>query len=420
MGATTVGDKSDRINTKDRKRMRTKHASMAIAATAALFLAGCASNGGGESASSGGGKSGKPLVVAMPVPLTSGNATTAEQIVNSAKLAIDEINADGGAGGRQIQLKVYDDKLTADESAKVAQRAITVDKAEVFVGAYTTIEGLAIRQTTDPRKILFLSPSTISPALTKDSNYVFRTTHVQDDYPALMSEAAKNLQLKKVVVLHDDSPTGSTLWQPTNAALQAAGITAGKEVGYKLNATDVSSAIAAVKAQKPDGVILVGSSAADAGLDIKTLAEQGLTVPVIGFSSPVAADAIKIGGDAYKRVPVYSIQNKQPDKPAFIEFAKKYAAKNGGTAEEWAGKLPEPTGATYDAFMVLKKALDSTKGDTDGDKLKAFLTSMPEYQGVAGKEGATLSWADGPNGFHNEMATLKYNPDTGLLETAKF
>lgn len=398
--------------------MRTKHASMAIAATAALFLAGCAASGG-EAASTG-GKSGKPLVVAMPVPLTSGNATTAEQMVNSAKLAIKEINAAGGAGGRQIELKVYDDKLTADESAKVAQRALTVDRAEIFVGAYTTIEGLAIRQLTDPRKILFLSPSTISPALTKDSKYVYRTTHVQDDYPALMSEAAKNLQLKKVVVLHDDSPSGSTLWQPTNAALQAAGITAGKEVGYKLKATDVSSAIAAVKAQKPDGVILVGSSAADAGLDVKTMAEQGLTVPLIGFSSPVAADAIKIGGDAYKRIPVYSIQNKQPDKPAFLEFAKKYAAEYGGTAEEWAGKLPEPTGATYDAFNVLKKALDSTKGDTDGDKLKAFLTSMPEYDSVAGKDGATLSWADGPNGFHNEMATLKYNPDTGFLETAKF
>jgi hypothetical protein len=119
-------------------------------------------------------------------------------------------------------------------------------------------------------------------------------------------------------------------------------------------------------------------------------------------------------------VPVYSIQNKQPDKPAFMEFAKKYSSKYGGTAEQWAGTLPEPTGATYDAFMVLKNALDATKGDTSGDKLRDFVTKMPEYQGVAGREGATLSWKEGPNGFHNEMATLKYNADSGLLETAKF
>jgi len=42
---------------------------------------------------------------------------------------VKTINAEGGAGGRQLSLKVYDDKLTADESAKIAQRAITVDKA---------------------------------------------------------------------------------------------------------------------------------------------------------------------------------------------------------------------------------------------------------------------------------------------------
>lgn len=402
--------------------MRTRLSFLALTAVAALTLAGCASTAADPDSSDGpdgGSFTGDPLVVAMPLPLTSGNATTAEQILNSAKLAVGEINAGGGAGGREIVIKEYDDLLTADESAKVAQRAITVDGAEVFVGAYTTIEGLAIRQMTDPRKILFLSPSTISPALTDGSEYVFRTTHIQDDYPELFAEAAEKLDLQKVVVLHDDSPSGSTLWQGTNDALEAKGIEAGDEVGYALNATDVSTAVAAVKAQNPDGVIIIGSSAADAGLDIKTMAEQGLDVPVIGFSSPVAADAIRIGGDAYKQVPVYSVQNKQPDKPAYVEFSEKYAAEFGGTTEEIAGTLPEPAGATYDAFMVLDKILDESGGDTDGDVLRDLIVNMEPYEGVAGKDGSTMSWADGPNGFSKAMATLYYNPETGLLETVE-
>ncbi|MGP3534001.1 ABC transporter substrate-binding protein [Microbacterium sp. RD1] len=392
---------------------------MAIAAAAALVLAGCAAGGdnAGSEGEGAGEATGEPLVVAMPLPLTSGNATTAEQIVNSAELAIQEINANGGAGGRPLELKVYDDLLTADESAKVTQRALTVDGAEIVVGAYTTIEGLAIRQLTDPREIIFMSPSTISPALTDGSEYVFRTTHIQDDYPELMAQAASDLGLEKVVVLHDDSPTGSTLWQPTNDALEAAGIEAGTEVGYAINSTDVSTAIAAVKAQDPDGVILIGSSAADAGLDIKTMYEQGLVVPVIGFSSPVAADAIRIGGEAYENVPVYSIQNKQPDKALYTEFAEKYAEEYGGTAEEWAGTLPEPAAATYDAFMILKNALDATEGDTDGDKLRDWLVAMEPYESVAGKDGATISWENGPEGFSGQMATLKYDPETGYLVT---
>ncbi|WP_196073052.1 ABC transporter substrate-binding protein [Nakamurella alba] len=388
----------------------------AILTSATLVLAGCGSGSdtGGSSTAQGAGT----IVVAMPLPLTSGNATTAQQILNAGELAVKEINAAGGAGGKQLEIKSYDDQLTADETAKVTQRAITVDGAQVFIGAYTTIEGLAIRQLTDPRKIVFMSPSTISPQLTDGSQFVFRTTHVQTDYPALFAAAAKNLGMKKVVVLHDDSPSGSTLWEATNTALTEAGVTAGTEVGYALNATDVSSAIAAVKAQDPDGIVLIGSSAADAGLDIKTMAEQGLDVPVLGLSSPVAPDAVRIGGDAYKQIKIYSIQNKQPDKPAYAEFAKKYAAEYGGTAEEAAGGLAEPAGATYDAFMLLKKALDVTGGDTDGDKLKAALVALPPYAGVAGKEGSTISWANGPNGFSNAMSTLEYDPESGLLITA--
>lgn len=397
--------------------MKTRIASLAIAITAGMVLVGCAAGGdpGGTAPSEG-----EPLVVGMPLPLTSGNSTTAEQMVNSARLAVKEINADGGAGGRQIDLKVYDDLLTADESARVTQRAVTVDNAEVFVGAYTTIEGLAIRQLTDSRKILFLSPSTISPALTDGSEYVFRTTHVQTDYPGLFATAAKDLGLKSILVLHDDGPSGSTLSEPANAALEAAGIEALPPVGFTINSTDVSAAISQVKAEDPDGIILIGSSAADAGLVIKTMAEQGVIIPVLGFSSPVAADAIRIGGDAYDEVPVYSIQNKQPDKALYLEFVQKYADEYGGDVDTLAGTLPEPAGATYDAFMILKLALDATGGDSDGDKLRDFITTMDPYESVAGVEGATISWADGPNGFSDAMATLFYNPETGLLETATF
>ncbi|UFS58335.1 ABC transporter substrate-binding protein [Subtercola endophyticus] len=390
----------------------------AIAVAAALLLAGC-SGGGSTSSSSGGTFTGKPLVVAFPVPLTSGNKATAEQMVNAATLAVNEINAKGGAGGRELVLKTYDDQLTADASAQVTQRALTVDGAEIVAGAYTTIEGLAIRQLTDPRKIVFMSTSTISPALTDGSQYVFRTDHVQSDYPNQMAQAASDLGLKNVLVVHDDSPSGSTLSDPIDQALKAKGVNALAPVGYTLNATDLSSTVATMAGEKPDGVIIVGSSAADAGLMVKTMNEQGLVVPLIGFSSPVAPDALRIGGDAYKTIPVYSIQNKQPDKPLYADFAAKYAAANGGTAAQAAGGLSEAAGETYDGFTFLAKALDVTKGSTDGDALSAALKGIAPFEGVSGKEGGTMSFANSTQAFKDEMVTLKYDPSTQLLVAFK-
>lgn len=395
--------------------MRLRPAVLAIAAIAALTFAGCSSDAG--PGSSGAGSTGDPLVVAVPLPLTSGNATTAEQMLNSAKLAASEINAAGGAGGRELVIKEYDDLLTADESAKVAQRAITVDGAEVFIGAYTTIEGLAIRQMTDPRKILFLSPSTVSPALTDGSEYVFRTSHIQDDYPPLFAEAADELGLEKVIVIHDDGQSGATLAEPTVDALESVGIDAGTSVGYTLNATDVSTAISQVKAQNPDGVVLIGSSAADAGLIVKTLAEQGVDVSFFGLSSPVAPDAIRIGGAAYEQIPVYSVQNKHPDKNQYVEFAEKYAAEYGGTADEAVGTLAEAASQMYDAVVLLAKLIEESGGVTDGDTLRDILTSLEPYEAVSGREGSTLDFADSTQGFSKAMSTLRYNAETGFLDS---
>lgn len=390
-----------------------------MAVAAALMLAGCGGGSSASNSSGGGAFTGKPLVVAFPVPLTSGNKATAQQMVNAANLAVSKINAGGGAGGRELQLKVYDDQLTADASAQVAQRALTVDGAEIFAGAYTTIEGLAIRQLTDARKIVFMSTSTISPALTDGSKYVFRTTHLQSDYPNQMAQAASDLKLKNVLVVHDDSPTGSTLFDSVGKALTAKGITAAAPVAYKLNATDLASTVAAMQAEKPDGVILIGSSAADAGLLVKTMNEQGLVVPVMGFSSPVAPDALRIGGAAYNTVPVYSIQNKQPDKPLYADFAAKYAAAYGGTPAQAAGGLSEAAGETYDGFISLAKALDVTKGVTDGDALSAALKGIAPFEGVSGKAGGTMSFANSPQAFKDEMVTLKYDPSTQLLVAFK-
>src|SRR3990170_2816585 len=94
---------------------------------------------------SSGGSDGD-LTIAVVVPLTGASAKTAQQMQNSAELAADEINADGGVGGRQIKLKIYDDKLTPEDATKEAQRAVTRDDAIGIVGAQSSGEALAIRE----------------------------------------------------------------------------------------------------------------------------------------------------------------------------------------------------------------------------------------------------------------------------------
>ncbi|MCL2732164.1 MAG: ABC transporter substrate-binding protein [Actinomycetia bacterium] len=376
-----------------------------LALAASMSLAACGSGGTG-SAASGGGKS---LVIGFAAPLTSGNAAVAEQMVNTAKLAVKTINADGGAGGRQLTLKVYDDKLTADESAKVAQRAITVDKAGVMMGGYTSIEGLAVRQIVEPRKIVFINSSTISPSLMDGAKYTFRTTVDQSDYPVQMIDLLKSLGYKHPVVTADDGPTGSTLWRPIVDQAKQAGMNAGATVHYTLGATDLTSAVSQLKSEHPDAVVHIGSAAADAGLMLKTMAEAGVTVPVVGFGSLIAPDALKIGGDAYTKLPaVYTLANQQPSKPQYQDFIKAYAKEYGGSVDTLALGLAEQAAATWDAFTVLKKGLDATAGGTDGDKLAQAIDKITPFAGAAGKEGSLINFGDGRDGFSKSLVAFQF------------
>jgi len=389
--------------TKEREMKR--YLTGVVAVAALVVLAAC----GGGSSSSGSG-SGKSLTIAFPVPLTSGNSAAAEQMVKAAELAVKTINANGGAGGRQLVLKVYDDKLTADESAKVAQRAITVDKAEVIMGGYTSIEGLAIREVTERRKVVYIATSTVSPQLTADATYTFRAANVDKlSYPVQMAELYAKLGFKKPVVSHDDGPTGATLFGPINDELTKQGLHPSTPVGFQLKATDLSSAVGAIKGEKPDSLIHIGSSGADAGLLMKTLAEQGVHVPVLGFGSLISSEARNIGGPAYGSGDVYTLANMQPSKKQFQDLADLYAKAYGGTESEVASKMVEQVPQTWDAFQALRQALDSTKGKTDGDSLAKALHDITPFEGAAGKAGSNFSFQGRQDGFNESLVPFKFD-----------
>ena len=67
------------------------------------------SGGGGDSGSAdGGGGSKADYIIGCLYPLTGANAADGEQMNNGSDLAVQEINAAGGVGGRMIKREVLD------------------------------------------------------------------------------------------------------------------------------------------------------------------------------------------------------------------------------------------------------------------------------------------------------------------------
>lgn len=63
---------------------------------------------------------------------------TGDQGSKAAQLAIDEINANGGLLGRQVELVVIDSEFNAEKGAAAIERLANVDKVDFFVGGMSS------------------------------------------------------------------------------------------------------------------------------------------------------------------------------------------------------------------------------------------------------------------------------------------
>jgi branched-chain amino acid transport system substrate-binding protein len=335
----------------------------------------------------------KPEVaVGALAPITGGNSVFAQHEANSIELGVDEYNA-SATGKCKINLTTYDNLGTAEDSTRVAQRAITVDSAQALIGTFASAEALAVKEIAERQKIIFISTTGISNAVTQDATYTFRTSAKNDDYPVSMAALIKRLGLSKPAIIHDDGPVGSSLAGPVADMLVSEGFTVAGSVEYALNATDLSANMQQIADLGADSLLLLSSSGADSGLVIKTEHEQGLTLPIMGFSSIGSPDAQTVAGDAFDSIDVYSFFNRDPAKPEYIAFHDAYEAKYGAEAN-----LAEQAAPAYDGVKVLGAALDATDCSTDGAELAEAIHALPPIPAASGPVGGEISFTDTQDG----------------------
>lgn len=132
-----------------------------VLSLAAAAFAGCSSTdgGGSSSGSSGASASGDTVKIGLVFSLTGSTAITEECMVNAAELAIDEINAAGGIGGKQIEYVVQDYSSDADTAASVVREMIMQDGVQAIIGPYTSAARVAIEPVIEEYEIPLIYPT---------------------------------------------------------------------------------------------------------------------------------------------------------------------------------------------------------------------------------------------------------------------
>jgi branched-chain amino acid transport system substrate-binding protein len=254
---------------------------IAAAAAMALLAAAC---GNVSSAGSGAGAGEAPpgitadeIKIGATLPITGTAAVSGQGLQAGIQIAVDEINKNGGIGGRKVNPVILDDGFTADRVVTNVRRLVSQEKVYAVV-APAGSQGL-------PGTWQFIAQNhtpvwgPISPADPKQAEvYLLSATRASQDQVAI-DYFAKN-GAKKLAVIKQDNDLGVSVKQALDLQLpKHPDMTLAANETVQPGSTEVSSAVNNVAAAKPDAV-LVGVDNTSAALILKQLRAQGFTGPV--------------------------------------------------------------------------------------------------------------------------------------------
>lgn len=175
------------------------------------------------------------------------------------EMAIEEVNAAGGAAGHTFVSVARDTKLNPATASAAAKELITKEGVNVLIGGLSSAVGLAISEVAKQEKVVYLAtiPKTIKMTTEKLHKYVFRTASNTDFEGAAMARLAGDLKLKKICQIQYDYAYGHDLADGFSKFLPkyAADAEIVLDLRVKLGTTDYNAYITQIMGSDCDGVI---------------------------------------------------------------------------------------------------------------------------------------------------------------------
>ena len=290
------------------------------------------------------------------------------------ELAVEQVNAAGGVGGKKLQLIVRDDNATPGDAVRAAEELYTREKIDVLTGSFLSHVGLALTDYAKQKKRFFLAsePLTDKIVWADGNHYTYRlrgSTYMQT---AMLVEEALKLKKKRWAIVYPNYEYGQSAIATFKTLMKAKqpDIEFVAEQAPALGKIDAGSVVQALADSKPDAIFNV-LFATDLGKFVREGNTRGLFKgrEVVGLltAEPEYLDPLKKEaplGWTVTGYPWYSI--KTPEHAAFL---KAYQAKYKDYP-----RLGTIVG--YNAIQSIAAGLRKTGGDADTEKLIAAFKGL--------------------------------------------
>ncbi len=345
---------------------------VAVLAATATVVAACGTSDSGDSGSDSGGDIGLGYTAALSGPY----ASYGTEMLDGVKLAIKQINADGGVDGRSLKLNATEDDLAKPANGPViAQKLCDDSNVNAVFGYSISSVALAAVPIYDQCGLPVVASAVTSPELSGSSPLFFRTV-LSDKFQGreMGKYAVETLGYQNIAVLNQKDDYGIGTSDGFIAGAEEAGGTITSRDEYQLGTTSFDNQLTKIKGDDPDA-IYIGGFYTEAAKIAQQARALGLEQPLLGTDGSLSPDLIKLGGSDVEGMYVYGVFSPESDDPAVQDFVKSFEQEFGKEPTSW-------TALAYDAVYAVKEAIDAS-GDASREGIAEGLREV-SFDGVTG------------------------------------
>jgi branched-chain amino acid transport system substrate-binding protein len=320
---------------------------------------------------------GAPITVGVATLLTGDFAVLGENIVQTARLAADEVNKNGGINGRPLELVIEDSKLDSRSGVAAMQKLVNADGIRYIIGGMSSNGSVAAAPIANAAHAVDLTPVTGGKNVDEAGDYIFRIANSDVLAGRDLANAMLKMGYKNVGVVGAVTEYTIDIQKTFEKTITDQGGTIVVSEQFQPGTTDYRTMIAKVRAKNPQAVLVLSQLGTDAAYFVKQSREVGYNPPLFtDFTFATNGNVKQILGSLdgiYFTDPAYDANNAKT-KAFFALYKATYKTDPA---------IPFHAASTYDGVMMLAEALRA-EGD-DSAKVQQYLsTNIKNYHGLMG------------------------------------
>lgn len=296
--------------------------------------------------------------------------------LSGVQLAVAAQNQKGGIDKRPIELVEADDR----QDPEIARRAIDhliANKVEAILGPMTSIMALATVDRANQARVVLLSPTVTTNALSGRDDHFFRIIPAFSELAVISARHAGDvLKLNRIRPIYDllSRDFGERWIADYGRAFTARGGTLLPSLSFTSNETPDYAALArAALSERPEGILIV-AGVVETAILCQALRQLHPGIPISTTEWAATDRLLALGGEAVEGVALPFFFDPQSTSPAYVAFRDEYLKR-------YHRKPGYPELYAFDAANLLIEALRQRTGD---QTLRDVLRSRRRFEGVQG------------------------------------